>query len=152
MKKIINLGKIDYNNTGKKANAVDIEIELKEDKNGLPVFTACGNIWNNIKTDIYSGGQNLDEIKELFPKSEIVKTIHELWTKYHLNDTHAGKPIQENAIKEWQAKGNKYDYTNACEYLKSINLFEVDGYKYGHGWIYFPIPESDLQKIKSLLQ
>lgn len=67
---------------------------------------------------------------------------------------HAGTVEQEKAIKEWENKGNKYDYKSVCEYLKSINLYEVEyngkPYKYGLAWLYQAIPEKDLKEIKEL--
>lgn len=77
---------------------------------------------------------------------------------------HAGTPEQEKFIAEWEAKGNKYDYSKACEMLKNCGLYEVplnvdligtrkaDGkpYKYGHGWVISYIPEEDLKEIKAL--
>lgn len=63
----------------------------------------------------------------------------------------------ENHFKEWQNwNGSKWDsYTVDCELLKRHGLYEVevDGkpYKYGHSWLYRAIPESDLNKIRAIL-
>ena len=54
MKKIFNFGKIAYIGN-KRENLVTVEIELKENERGL-VFTASGDIWNRLQTDIISGG------------------------------------------------------------------------------------------------
>ena len=179
MKKTFDFGKIDYMNRGRKDCAVEVTIELQErggeavlDRNGKPTgkncnkyieFSATGNIWNARHTNIYSGGQNLDEIAKHI-KMPLFRKIYTLWKKYHLNGMHAGTPEQEKAIEEWEAEGNKYDYNKACEMLKSCGLYEVplnayligtrkaDGkpYKYGHGWIISDIPEKDLEEIKKL--
>lgn len=154
MKKTFNFGKIDFYGTGRKINLVTITAELNEKENGKPVFTASGEVWNNIKSDIVCGGQCLDILSK-YVKNPLFKRINKLWNLYHLNDMNAGTPDQENAIEQWKVNGNKYDYTAACEYLKSINLYEVEHegkpYKYGHKWIYASIPENDLQDIKNLL-
>lgn len=179
MKKTFNFGKIDYIDRGNKDCDVDVTIRLEErsgekifDKDGnftgnycnkYVEFTASGNIWNNRHSDIYSGGQNLDEIAK-YIQTPLFQKIYTFWEKYHLNGMHAGTPEQEKAVAEWKAKGNKYDYTKVCEMLKQCGLYEVplnanlvgtrkaDGkpYKYGRGWVIFNIPEKDLEEIKNL--
>lgn len=156
MQKIFKFGKIDFENTGKAINAVTVEINLRESKKGL-VFTASGYVWNLPHTDILIGGQCLGELATFrkLRNNKTFKIIFEMWEKYHLNDMHAGTPEQENALKEAKEKGlNSNNYTLACEYLKSVGLYEVkhEGkpYKYGHSWLYSPIPADDLAKIKKL--
>ena len=77
MKKIIDFGKIDYNESGRKNCPVTVELELRK-KGGEEVFTldtegkkkytgeitplyyefsASGTIWNAQKTDCLEGGQ-----------------------------------------------------------------------------------------------
>lgn len=156
MKKTFEFGKIAY--TGdRKTNLVTVEIELKEN-DGKEVFTACGNIWNSRKTNIVAGGQCLDELSK-YIHTDSFKTIYKMWKQYHLNDMHAGTEEQENALKEAVKIGKLQNYyasnfDEVCNYLKAINLYEVEyqgkPYKYGHGWLYREIPETDLQIIKSL--
>ena len=109
MKKTFNFGKIDYMNRGRKDCAVDVTISLEErggekvlDKDGnftgdycnkYVEFTACGNIWNHLHSDIYSGGQNIDEIAK-YVKTPLFQKIYIFWKKYHLNGMHAGTPEQ----------------------------------------------------------
>ena len=180
-KKTFSFGKIDYMERGRKDCAVDVTVELREwggepvfNRNGDPTgehcntyieFAASGRIWNRLHTDIYSGGQNLDEIAE-HVKTPLFREIYNFWKKYHLNGMNAGTPEQEAAVAEWEAAGNRYDYVAACNMLKARGLYEVpltanlvgtrkaDGllYKYGHGWVIAEIPENDLAKIKSLLE
>lgn len=153
MKKTFNFGKIDFYGRGRKTNLVTVTVELRNTDNGAEL-SVCGDIWNNLKTDIVCGGQCLDEIKK-YIKSPLFLEIYNFWKLYHLNGMHAGTRAQEKAIEEWESKGNKYDYTAVCEYLKSIDLYEVEHngqpYKYGHGWIFEEIPENDLQRIKELI-
>lgn len=180
-KKTFNFGKIDYMDRGRKDCAVEVTVELREcggepvlDRNGNHTgkycnsyieFSASGRIWNHTHTDIYSGGQNLDEIAK-YVKMTLFCEIYEFWKKYHLNGMNAGTPEQEAAVKEWEAAGNSYDYIAACEMLKKRGLYEVpltanlvgtrkaDGlpYRYGNGWVIAEIPENDLAKIKSLIE
>jgi hypothetical protein len=153
MERTYSFGKIDYNGTGRKNNLVTVEVELKQTDKGEE-FTACGNIWNHIKSDIYSGGQNLDEIAK-YIKAPLFKKIYRWWKLYHLNGMNAGTIEQDAIIDAWQAEGNKYDYTAACEVLKAAGMYEVevDGkpYKYGHSWLFRAIPAEDLNDIKTLL-
>lgn len=180
MKKTFNFGKIDFMRRGRKDCAVDVTVELRErggepvlDVHGKPTgehcnayieFAASGRIWNHTHTDIYSGGQNLDEIAK-YIKTPVFREVYDFWKKYHLNGANSGTPEQEAAVAEWEAAGNRYDYDAAREMLKQRGLYEVpltanligtrkaDGlpYKYGHGWVIAPIPADDLAKIKALL-
>ena len=149
-------GKIDFNGIGRRINAVEIQVGLREYSDGSYSFTASVNVWNHIHTDIVAGGQMLDavELSKLEAKSKLFATIKELWRKYHLNDMHAGTPEQEEALEKANLlSGN--DFNEACEYLKNIGLYEVEyegkPYRYGSGWLHFPIPKNDLEKIHLIL-
>ena len=178
-RKVFDFGKIDYMNRGRKDCPVSVTIELREcggeevlTRDGKSTgeycnkyieFSASGNIWNRMHTDVYRGGQCLDEIAK-HVKSLVFHQIYIFWKKYHLNGTRPGTPEQEKAVEKWTAAGNKYNYSAACEMLKDCGLYEVplncrligtrnaDGepYKYGHGWVIEDIPNDDLQKIISL--
>lgn len=185
MKKVISFNKIDYNGSGRKNCPVTLEIKVRQ-RGGEKTFTVdpttkeriytgnttptyielsiCGNIWNPRNTDIYCGGQCLDTIAE-YIHSPLFKELYSYWKLYHLNGMHAGTPEQETAIEEWKNAGNKYDYTKACEHLKSIGLYEVnftgktigkyynnEPYKYGHGWIIQDIPENVLERIYKIME
>ena len=93
-KKTFTFGKIDYNGTGRKAYAVELEVSLKINREGLPVFTASGDVWNTMRTDIVQGGQCIDSIWNEYHsqlKNRVLyMQIMELWTKWHLNDMNAG--------------------------------------------------------------
>jgi hypothetical protein len=145
MKKIIELGKIDYNGFGCKINLATLDVELKETEKGL-VFTMSGNIWNSKKTDIIAGGQICDEMLNYF-KDKKTKRLVEIWKNYHLNDMNAGTIEQETALQNYPEK----DYTKQCEYLKSIGLYEDNGYKYGSAWLFRSIPEDIINEIKNLV-
>lgn len=157
-KKVFEFGKVDGYGSGRKTCLVTLEIELK-DRNGLPVFTASGSVWNSQKSDILQGGQCIDSVYQEYRAQlanlPLYKKIMGLWERNHLNDMNAGTPEQTAAIEDWKKAGNSYDYSAACEYLNSIGLLSVihEGktYKYGHGWIYRAISNEDLQAIKELL-
>lgn len=158
MKKTLNFGKIAYQNS-RKTNRVTVEMELKEDKQGRPVFSCSASVWDHINTDILMGGQCLDDLNK--PKyrgqlkdPSLFYKIWTLWKAHRLNDLNAGTPEQE---KELEAAGIR-DYTEAVEHLKLTGLYEMphpetgEPYKYGHGWIYRPIHEEALKAIKEIIQ
>jgi len=162
------LGKCDYTGSGRKNCAAYITWELEESANG-PEFSAQAEIWNPRKTDIYMGGQCLEEVLELFRGSAKGKRIMEVWKRYHLNGMNAGLPAQTAAIREWEAKGNRYEYGAVCAMLKAAGLYELPlpegvkatggfplevvngtrGYRYGEGWVYASIPDEVIEEIKS---
>lgn len=131
-------------------------------------LSICGNIWNTARTDIVCGGQCLDTIahysKDFTPSNrETFRKLYSAWKRYHLNGMHAGTPEQEAAIKEWEERGNKYDYEAVCEMLKEKGLYEVcfkgltvgraynyEPYKYGHGWVIETIPADELKAIEAI--
>ena len=149
MKKTLNFGKIDWNGTGRKINLVTVEINLKETKNG-PAFSASANVWNSKDSDIICGGQCLDSLVPFFKNNAVYMTIFSMWKKYHLNDMHPGTPAQEKALNEAGLTEFATNYTDCCEYLKKIGLFNDNGTNFGETWVYWPIPEEDLEIIKSL--
>ena len=93
MQKKISFGKVDGYHNGKKQCEVVLELNLKEDREGRPVFTVCGNVYNARHTDIIQGGQCIDtvwdEYKTQLSNWKLYKEIKNLWEKYHLNDTNA---------------------------------------------------------------
>lgn len=163
MKKEISFGKVGYS-SNKKVNEITIEIELKNRQTcidyetllpleNVPVLTVCGNVWNSKKTDCEMAGQCLDELKDLLQTNKLFSKIHSLWTKYHLNDMHAGTKRQEEEIEKWRKENNLtgWQFNRECEYLKSINLHEDRGFEYGNGRLYASIPENDLKEIESII-
>ena len=167
MKKKFDFGKIAYGSCDRRFNRVTVEVELSRDRFDRPVFSAMGFIWNARGTDCLVGGQCLDEIAKYRCKhGKVMQNIgtfnflYMMWQKYHLNDMHSGTPEQEEAIKKWKEAGNKYDYAEACKYLESIGLYEVEYhglefngmYKYGHGWLYQPIDPDDLNRIIKVME
>lgn len=155
MKRTFEFGKIDFNGSGRKNCAVTVDVELTE-KGDKKVFTASARVWNPKKTDIYWGGQILDDISK-YIKDPVFAEIKRLWKKWHLNNMHSGTVAQEKALNEYFSSTNHlYDYTEACDYLKTIGLYEDtyngEPYYYGHGWCYTPIDADDLDIIKKLIK
>jgi hypothetical protein len=150
---------------------IRVEVTLKDDTVAVgveegPVLSITGGLWDGLRRDYDYCGQCLDGLmNEPFKNPDdkkLFKKIHRLWRAHHLNNLNAGTAKQTAAIKEWEAQGNKYNYAAVCEYLKSINLYEDDEIdtekgrtkkcKYGHVWLYRPIPKKDLQEIRELIK
>lgn len=151
MKRIIRCGKIDFNGTGRKVNAVELELKLDDTSKG-PRFSASGVIWNSRHTECEAAGQCLDTIFE-FPEMKPYAEIHELWKRHHLNDMASGTERQEKILDDY-AKAHpdwRFDYNEACEILKKKRALTDNGYKYGSKWLYRAIPEEDLAKIRKWL-
>jgi hypothetical protein len=153
MKKTISLPKIDFNNIGKKINAVDLEISFE---NGC--FSASGTVWNNIKSDCIAAGQMLGEISKFYPNNKLVKKIVSIWSEYHLNDLTPGSPKQMAYLKSLSKPSDAEFYTWECEQLKKVNLlidesFLHNGkpYEYGSAWLKTKIPENVQQEIFSII-
>ena len=146
MERKFTFGKIDYYGTGRKINAVEVEVRLSD----KGVFTASGTIWNSKHTDCVCAGQCLDTIAK-YVKAPQFKKIHRLWKQYHLNDMHAGTVAQEEALEKAGLTGWASNYRECCKYLESIGLLEDNGYKFGSSWLKRDIPVEDLVEIKKLL-
>lgn len=168
MKRTIDIQKVDGYGKGRKNCMVSVELKLN---NGN--FSASAVLWRSDHSDILMGGQCFDDLLNDYPElkdNDVFMETYDLWNKYHLNDMHAGTPEQEEAIEEWKSQGNKYDKKKACDYLKSIGLYEVpistidkdvnpqfidcekETYKYDSGWLKESIPDKDLERINSLIK
>lgn len=139
------------------------EIELKNKPKG-PVLSISATVYAKHKTDVICMGQCLDTIAETnLGKNALFQEIYDLWKKYHLNDMHAGTPAQEKALHDAIEKKilpASPNYAHQVAYLKSIRLYVDEsvldsngkGYRYGHGWLYEPIPNEDILHIENLLK
>jgi len=153
--KKFNFGKIDYTNNNRKENLVTISIKYKDG-----CFSASGNIWNRLGTDILSGGQNLDDIKKYssqLKNRQVFNKIFNIWKSYHLNDMTAGSPKQMAFIKTHFK--NTYDYDLVCDELEKNNLLidktyihEGKPYRYGSAWLKTEIPANIKNQINELIQ
>lgn len=156
MKKVFNFGKIAYYGS-RKINLVTVEVGLKNDDNGRPVFTASANVWNNLHTGIVAGGQCLDDLAPYFKGNKLYNTILGLWERNPLNDLNPGTPEQMACIEAHRNEINEADgwYIKELNLLKKygLDIVEYNGkpYKYGTAWIYREIPTEDLEAIKNLL-
>lgn len=153
MHRTISFGKIDWYGHGRRNCRVEVELRLEDTDQGA-VFAASAKVWNPRGTDIVCGGQCLEELVPFIPDPAFQEIVH-LWRRYHLNNMHAGTPEQETEVKRW-LDGRRYDYPAAREHLREVGLLTVEHngkpYTYGTGWLYEPIPATDLAWIRSAIE
>jgi hypothetical protein len=144
-------GNIDYNKSGRRNCEVSFEVSYDGDR-----FSLCASIWNPRKTDIYAGGQIIEEAASYFPTDAKVQRMLAIWREWHLNDMKAGSPAQEAELKrhEWDRKGSYYDWAKSV--LKAANLepdtsYPHNGqpYSYGSAWLKREIPADVKAEIES---
>jgi hypothetical protein len=150
----IHLGKVDYNKSGRRNCACNLTYELKETDKGTE-FTAQGEVWNHLHTDIYCGGQCVDTLVDKYGRgSAKAKRLKAIWERYHLNGMRAGSAIQEQYLRDHPLDPESYNpkshYEVASKYLKDAGLNpDPNGYLYGHAWVYEPIPQEIIEEILS---
>lgn len=115
----------------RKAYRISITCKLYEKEEGK-VFSATGRIREIGNVHGYeSCGQNIDSIRTLMheysndtKKLKLVDKIYNSWSKYHLNDMHAGTKKQEKYIKTLDILEdvNRYDFIKGA--LKAVDLYE----------------------------
>lgn len=138
--------------------------ELREEGGKLE-FSACGEVWNHLKTDIVRGGQCVDELAALFPRDVLAQRIRQVWSRYHLNGMNAGTP-EQSAFVAALPDDVRRDYAKVCEALDAAGLLTVPvtpelrasalgglpddatAYKYGSRWLHFAIPAEVVELVK----
>ena len=146
----IDLGKMDYNETGKYTHPVVLEVELREhDKLKNGELSICGEVWLPSRRDITVGGQCYDSIDPnlLQPEyRELCQEVREVWERWHLNDMRVGNQVQMDALRAAGLfKGSSYEVQS--EYLKSEGLYDVNGEKFGHAWYKEELPQEVLELL-----
>jgi hypothetical protein len=151
MRKIIELGKIDYNRSGRKNCLATLEISWDGAR-----FTASGNIWNPRGTYTYSGGQIVEEVCGYFPQNKQAQRILAIWRDWHLNDMKAGSPDQEAFLKANPIADRLNHYKAACDALAAAGInpdpnYTHNGkpYAYGSAWLKRDIPSDVVAEIES---
>tara|TARA_R100000808_G_C2017865_1_gene67451 strand:+ start:42 stop:518 length:477 start_codon:yes stop_codon:yes gene_type:complete len=151
MQKTFDLGKIDYNDTGRKINRVEIDVKLSDGR-----LSISGNVWNMHETDSISCGQNLDGLKPYFKYNKLFNKLWLLWKEYHLNDLQAGTTLQMAHINRVKNKFDHSDhsidwYSWACDELGKVGLltttYKGKPYKFGSQWIKKEIPQDVIEFI-----
>lgn len=73
--------------------------ELHDDAGKLE-FSAQGEVWNHLKTDIVLGGQCVAQLAAMFPHDVPAQRIAATHAAYHLNGMNAGTPEQSAALEK----------------------------------------------------
>jgi hypothetical protein len=168
---IANIKDYDYNG---KSQAITLDITLKEEnhpqrgidgkeyKNPLRLGIS-GGIWNSTHSDITTGGQIQDTLREQFEKGNIkvngisdeeFRELLDVWDRWHLNDLHAGTEKQESIINE-HINDSKYahldkTYDRKVQILKDNNTYIDNGYQWGSAWLYEPLPDDVVNFVKHI--
>lgn len=139
---------------GCKTLEIDIELREREFTDWETKTTLVGYEFSACGSGLGYGGQCLDHFKEhaeqyIIDESrrELFNRVFDVWNKYHLNTLQAGTKRQTEFLKENGYLGK--DYKEKCDFLKENNLYEDNGYKYGHGWLGQPIPEDIIKEVLS---
>ena len=152
MRRTLGFGKVDYNHSGRKNCRVTVEVELNDGR-----LSICGNIWNPRETDIYCGGQCIDELVKL-THSPKLRRIKAVWKRWHLNDMKAGSPKQEEYLREHPVKAeypqSHYEVTSKMLADAGLNpdqtyLYKGLPYQYGSAWLKEELPAEVIAEVES---
>ena len=132
----IEIGKLDYDDCGKKNYTATVEVELREKNKGISL-SIMGNIFKtNNPANVGCCGQCLDTIYNYFPNNAKMKRIKEVWERWHLNDFHAGCEHQRAFEKE-PYENHRGAYCEICDYV------------YGTDWKFEELPQKIIEEVKS---
>ena len=144
------LGKADYNGSGRRNCECTIEWELKDGR-----FAMSANVWNPRKTDIYKGGQCVDEVAALFPGNRKAQRMVSIWKRWHLNGMRAGSQAQEDYLRTDSAAVfpgypvSHYEWASDLLAKAGLNPDPETGYRYGQAWLTEALPDDVVAEIES---
>ena len=150
-----NLGKVDYNNSGRRNCMATLELSWDGSR-----FSLRASIWNPRHTDIYMGGQCIEEVIAYFPHHPLAQRLAAIWREWHLNDMIAGSPAQEAwlAANPVTAVYPESHYTKACAALTAAGINPDPGYlhngkpyAYGSAWLKRDIPADIAAELDNLV-
>lgn len=102
----------------------------------------------------YGSGQCLDGLLKGKPSADYmsceVEALFSTWKRWHLNNMRPGTKKQMAQIRKWQRLNRECSYENICQWLKEIDLYEDEGYRYGSGWLKEEVPDDVLNWLFSL--
>lgn len=107
---------------------IGFEIEDKrQDKNGGPEFSACGEFDN-------SSGQCLEAIAKAYPEDATIQQIVEVWRKHHLNGMKSGTPEQLLEIEQARKTAESYarNQPKAASYFYDDEMTEPNWHSLCH--------------------
>lgn len=97
-----------------------------------------------------SAGQMMDELLEITEPApgwtlEEIRKFHRLWKNWHLNALNAGCQHVPTPLYEDSEYGKRVD-------LKNTPACPETGYRYGHAWLYRPIPAVIVDEMQTLIR
>lgn len=162
MEKLINFGKIEYTNKYK-INSIGINLKLNEKlcinyingkKENMFIFSADCSIYDR-KNNLIACGVDINKIQLHINmnENELFLEILKICNDYNHNNMQIGLKDQIDAIDGYLKLNNlSYNFNNVCEYLKCVNLFEVNGLKYNHFQKFCkPIPQNIINRIIEII-
>jgi hypothetical protein len=114
--------------------------------------STSGQCQDSLKAEL--AANNVDFSRSSINREQLTQLLA-LWDNWHSNDLTTGSPAQMEAIAEWKADGNKYEYTAVCKMLEAKGLLKdasLANYKYGSAWLTRIIPAHVVGFISSLIK
>ncbi len=130
------------------APKLSIDLEPVETMTELAIV---GEVWMPSRRDIVQGGQCVETIRAHRPDDEDVQRLCDIWDRWHLNGMISGTRPQRDAVEEWMKGRERYDYLDASEHLKSLDLLKDRGYSYGASWLCEPLPEEIADELRAIV-
>lgn len=95
-----------------------------------------------------SGGQNMDDVRTAAGRGGAdTAGLATLWERNHLNTFTAGTAQQELTVSKLRAKDPRITFGEL-----SREVADDRGYKYGHSWLYKPVPADDVASVIRILR
>lgn len=97
---------------------------------------------------VYSAGQIIDDVRAIVKPCEgltaaDIEELVSIWEEYHLNDMNA---LCSHQTVKWEtSRGYK------SMDLEGIGACPVSGYRPGSAWLFKPVPESVLERVRQIL-
>lgn len=117
-------------------------------------FAASGLVVERYRRDATRAGQILDALLDVTrPQAPLavadVRSLHAIWSEWHLNGTTAGCSHQTVIVYEESSHGPRIDLDGTT----AANDCPV-GYRYGSAWLLRPLPadvKAEIERIAALL-
>jgi hypothetical protein len=100
---------------------------------------SCGQIFDGVNPSEFTNSEDL---------SEIIR----IWKRWHLSDLKAGTRQQTNILRAWGDRPKGWSYTEDTEHLKNRGMLQDFDYTYGTAWLFEPVPEHIVNKLKRLMR
>lgn len=165
IEKKIGFAKKDKKGYARQSNVVEVTLRLDIQDSSKPKFGCSATVVGRNGRGANRCGQVMDYINENFldkiANVESFRVLYGLWSKWHLNDMHAGTVEQRKCLETYSKEradsgiSGRITFEESVEVLKKHNLYIVEHngelYRYGSGFIYDEIDPTDLKSIYQFL-